>query len=81
VIRDFKQKIRINLVKIREIRTSVNPTPFLSGTDIFSAINAKRMRDKLYKYKQNALKLVKWATAMSIVIAIMLALVFAMAFK
>jgi hypothetical protein len=48
---------------------------------IFSAISAKRMRDKPYKYKQNSLKLVKWATAMSIVIAIMLALVFAMAFK
>jgi hypothetical protein len=48
---------------------------------IFSAISAKRMRDAPYKYKQNSIKLVKWATGISILIAILLAVVFAIRFQ
>ena len=54
-------------------------SPLLAA--IFSTISAKRMRDAPYKYKQNSVKLVKWATALSIVIAILLALVLVIAFQ
>jgi hypothetical protein len=54
-------------------------SPLLAA--IFGAISAKRMRDAPYKYKQTSPKLVKWAYAISIVIAILIAVVFAIAFN
>ncbi len=54
-------------------------SPLLAA--IFSAISAKRMQEAPYKYKQISTKLVKWATVISILIAIIVALVLVIAFN
>jgi hypothetical protein len=41
----WRQKIRKNPVKIREIRTSIHPTPFLSCTK--RKILKRKLREKL----------------------------------